>query len=227
MYFIYKGISSVDMGISVKTMPTYIKPSKRSEIIEVDGKDGAIIIENGYQPYILKATITLLDIDKLDNIIAWLDGSGTLRVSDDINKYRNVKVLNGIDYKRLYEFKEANVEFYVYDPFRYIYNEVSKTLTTFPSTIKNDGTVESKPLLTIVGSGTVSITINGTSFSYSFPSGESLTLDCENMDASYDNMLRNQYMTGNFPSLSVGLNSVSVTGTITSIKFENHSRYLW
>lgn len=226
MYFIYNGISSEDMGIVVNSMPSFVKPSMKYEAIQIDGKDGAKIVEMGYSPYVLKAKITLLDPDNFDKIYSWLNGSGVLRVSDDINKYRNVKILNDINYQKLIDFKEASIEFYVYDPFRYIYNEIPKTITSFPSTIKNDGTAESKPIITIVGSGVVTITINGTTFEYTFPTGESVVLDCNEMDATYDSLLRNQYLSGNFPSLSVGLNDVNISGSVTSIKFEKHSRYL-
>lgn len=226
MYFTFKGISSENMGLVVNKMPNYVKPKRRNEVIEVKGKDGANIIEYGFAPYTIKANVTLMDISKLDEIISWLDGSGQLVVSDDPYKYRNVSVLEGIDYARLSDFKEASVEFFVYDPYRYINGEVARTVTSFPGSVRNDGTTTSKPIITIVGSGYVSITINGTTFGYTFPSGESVKLDCEEMDATYDGILRNQYMTGNFPTLKVGVNSITVSGTVTSIKFEKHSRYL-
>lgn len=226
MYFTFKGISSEEYGLVVNKMPTYIKPEHFSEIITVQGKDGASVVDYGYKPYTLKAIVTLMDVSKLDEIMSWLDGSGQLVVSDDPYKYRNVKVLNGIDYQRLSELKEASIEFFVYDPYRYINGEVARTVTSFPGSVRNDGTTTSKPIITIVGSGSVSITINGTTFGYTFPSGESVKLDCEEMDATYDGILRNQYMTGNFPTLKVGVNSITVSGTVTSIKFEKHSRYL-
>lgn len=226
MYFTFKGISSEQMGLVVNKMPNYVKPKRRSEVIEVQGKDGANIVEYGFAPYTLKATVTLLDVSKLDEIISWLDGSGQLVVSDDPYKYRNVSVLEGIDYARLSDFKEASIEFYVYDPFRYVLKDIDRTFTSFPATIKNNGTYLSQPIITIAGSGAIGVTINGISFDYTFPTSESVTIDCQNMDATYQGSLRNQYMSGDFPVLDVGVNNISVTGNVTSITFEKYTRYL-
>lgn len=226
MGFTFNGVTTESMGIVVNSIQSYVKPQVKTEVIEVEGKDGAEVKEYGYAPYVLKAKITLLDLTKIDDVIAWLNGSGQLIIDEDDSHCRNVKIISTINYDFFVQLKSATVEFYVYDPFRYLVFDLPQTITTFPNSITNTGNVYSKPLLTIIGSGSVSITINGTTFSYNFPLTESVTIDCEKMDAYYTGLLRNQYMSGYFPVLKVGSNAISVTGTVTSIKFEKYSRWL-
>ena len=222
----FKGITSDSLSVVINKLPTFKKPQRKSEVIAIEGKDGAEVVEYGFAPYVLPVRITLMDKDRLDEVMAWLDGSGVLITSDDPLRYRQARVLGEVDYTRLVELKQAQVDFYIEHPFRYNINDIPQTITGFPSTITNNGNVYSKPLLTLVGSGTVSLTINGTTFSYAFPSGESVVIDCESMDASYNGSLRNQYMSGGFPNLKVGSNAIAKTGTLTSIKFEKYSRWL-
>lgn len=222
----FKGITSDSLDVVVNKLPTFIKPQRKTEIIQIEGKDGAEVIEYGYAPYTLSVKITLMDVSRLDDVIAWLDGEGILISSEDELRCVTARVISDIDYTRLITLKEAKVDFFVKDPFRYLVNDIPQTISTFPNMITNSGTVYSKPLLNIVGSGSVSITINGTTFSYNFPLGESVTIDCETMDATYNGQLRNQYMNGYFPKLNVGSNAVDKTGTVISIKFERYSRWL-
>lgn len=226
MYFTFKGTSSEAFSITVNKMPTFKKAKRRHEIVEVEGKDGVDIIEDGYEPYVLEALITLNDTTQLDSVIAWLDGSGVLTRSDDQGKYLNATVLEEVDYERLYQRKQTTVEFFIRDPFRYVTGETPVVLDSFPTTITLGGTYESEPLLVIVGSGSVDITINGTTFSYAFPAGESVTIDCAAKEATYNGAPRTQYMAGDFPTLSIGSNAVSKTGTVTSITVTKRTRYL-
>lgn len=226
MGFTFKGITSESMGIVVNSIQTYVKPQKKADVIQVEGRDGAEVVEYGYAPYILKAKVTLMDLSLIDDVVAWLNGSGVLIIDEDNLKYRNVRVLSEIGYEFFSHLKSATIEFYVSDPYRYEVLEVARTISTFPNSITNAGNTVAKPILTIVGSGSITVTLNGVTIGYTFPAGESVKIDCKNMDASYNGALRNQYMTGNFPSLSVGANSISVTGSVTSVSMSEYSRWL-
>ena len=226
MGFTYNGITTDSMGIVVNSIQTYVKPQKKAEVIQVEGRDGAEVVEYGYAPYVLKAKVTLIDLTLIDDVIAWLNGSGVLIIDEDDQKYRNVHVLSAIDYDYFSHLKQATIEFYVADPYRYTVSEIPQSFTTFPASITNLGNTEAKPKLTVVGSGAVTVTLNGVSFGYTFPVGESVVIDCKNMEATYNGALRNQYMTGLFPIMKVGVNALSVTGSVTSVAFEKYSRWL-
>lgn len=219
------------MGLVVNSMPTFKKPQRRSDVKLIDGKAGASVTEYGYAPYSLPCKVTLTDISKLDAIIAWLDGTGVLICSDDPLKYRDVRILEEVDYQRMGDLKETTIEFYVPIPFRFLVTESPVTLTSSGS-ITNTGTVDSMPLLKLTGTGTVVLTIGSKSFTYIFDTPY-VYIDCGSylngefkQDAYYGATLKNRKMTGEFPKLLVGANAISWTGTLTELVVTKRSCWL-
>lgn len=77
--FKFKGISSTDMQVIIEEEEHFIaKASKRYEVIEIEGRDGAIFNELGYSYVERPIYVQCLNIDKIDDILAWLDGEGEL-----------------------------------------------------------------------------------------------------------------------------------------------------
>lgn len=75
--FKFKGISSTDMQVVIEEEEHFIaKASKRYEITEIEGRDGAIFDELGYSYVERPIYVQCLNIDKIDDILAWLDGEG-------------------------------------------------------------------------------------------------------------------------------------------------------
>ena len=82
-------------------------------------------------------------------------------------------------------------------------------------TITNPTAYDSKPLINITGSGSGTLTVNGTTMSFT-DMVDYLNIDCDIMDVyRLPSENRNSLMTGEFPVLSSGSNSVSFTGGIT------------
>lgn len=75
--FKFKGISSEDMQVVIEEEENFIaRASKRYEITEIEGKDGAIFDELGYSVVERPMYVQCLNINKIDDILAWLDGEG-------------------------------------------------------------------------------------------------------------------------------------------------------
>ena len=235
MYFTFKGITSTSMGLVVNSMPTFKKPQRRSDVKLIDGKAGASVTEYGYAPYSLPCKVTLTDTSKLDAIIAWLDGTGTLICSDDPLKYRDVRILDEVDYQRMGDLKETTIEFYVPIPFRKLLNDTQLTVTKAQGTITyaNAGTADSYPLLNIgatAAGGPVTVTINGVGITFNFPTEYSyINIDCLSKtiwkdiegDASY------YLLSGVYPKLKPGNNTISISGTnATSVDITKRTSYL-
>jgi len=215
----FKGIT-LSTKLIIQSFEWFKKPLRRSENRFIPGRHGATVTEYGYDSIIIPMSIGLIDMTKLDEVMALLDGSGVLTFSGDPGKYRNARVLGQVDYLRLLRFKTAEVEFFIADPFRYVLNEVDQSITIFPATIVNAGTYESLPLLKLTGSGAVSLTLNGTTFTYTFPNGETYVyIDCREQTAYYSNPLdyRDGSMSGNYPKLAIGNNTLAITGAITQV----------
>ena len=75
--FKFKGISSTDMQVVIEEEEHFIaKASKRYEVTEIEGRDGAIFDESGYSYVERPIYVQCLNLNKIDDILAWLDGEG-------------------------------------------------------------------------------------------------------------------------------------------------------
>lgn len=119
----------------------------------------------------------------------------------------------------------------VYSPDTLLYNANGKNMTVDyikPFNVFNKGLETSKPKMTLEGTGTVEISVNGLGvFSYEFPEGETkVIIDSEIEDAYLDGTLKNRNMNGEFPVLQPGTNTIEWTGNVTNIEIEPRSRWL-
>lgn len=207
------------------SLPPITKPPMRFGETTVDGRDGSVIEELGYGSYEKTISVGLCGVFDINEVISYFSGSGRLELSNEPDFYYKAAILSQIDYNRLLRFRTADIKFKV-QPYKYS-AETPLTLVS-SGTVKNYGNTISKPILTICGSGTVELKIDGvTYFSYTFPENETtVTIDSEKEDAYEDTYLRNRNMTGEFPKLEVGNNQITVSGNVTSITVENRSRWI-
>ena len=128
-YIILNGKKSTDIdGLLISSLPPISKPLKRTQIEEIDGRDGDIVTVLGYAAYNKQITIGLHGNYNVDDVIAYFDSEGTVIFSNEPNKYYYYQILNQIDFARLIRFKTATVTLHV-QPFKY--SAVEKALS-FP-----------------------------------------------------------------------------------------------
>lgn len=228
---IWKGIDSNTIpGLIICELPPITKPKMKTSIIKIDGRDGDIVEELGYESYTKNISIGLARNYKIDEVIKYFTGAGTLELSNEPNKIYNCKIIDKIDYEKLLRFKKAIVKFHT-QPFKYLKNEtiVEQTITTQTSiNVENIGLEISKPIITLEGTGTIEISINNkTIFKYTFPDNETkVVINSIEEEAYLEGVYKNRNMFGEFPKLQVGENIITWTGTITKIKIEPKSRWL-
>lgn len=94
-------------------------------------------------------------------------------------------------------------------------------------TIHNRGNMKSKPIVTIYGSGTVELSLNGTHILDIKIDENYVTIDSEEMNAYHDGTLKNRMVTGDYANLvlNTGDNELSWNGDVTKIIIENYSRW--
>lgn len=224
---IWKGVdSSTIEGLMICELPPITKPKMRVQETTIDGVDGSIIEELGYESYDKSLKIGLTYNFDVDKIIKYFTGEGQAVFSNEPDKYYIAKIINQIDYERLLRFKEATIKFRV-QPFKYKLNESATTLIQSGKVV-NVGLEYSNPLMKITGSGTVEVLVNGLAiFTYTFPENETeVVIDSEKEDAYLGTVLKNRNMTGEFPRLLDGENTISWSGNVTSIVVEPKSRWL-
>ena len=222
---IFNNICSEEIGIIVVEGPPEILAQEEYEEIEVEGRNGNLIVNKGTYKDIEKGfllTTIELDLDIeiiIEKIKKWLfeiKDNKLLYAID--NKYNIVKkVIMEEDIKTSFEeYGDFKVKF-LCEPFYYKLNEKPITLTT-QGNVYNDGDFESEPCIKIYGTGDIQLTIGSTTLqinnvvdSVTLDSKLLLCLDNDGNNKSID-------MIGNFPLLAQGNNTISWIGTVTKIE---------
>lgn len=227
----WKGIdSSTIPGLIICELPPISKPKMRTTITKIDGRDGDIVEELGYESYTKSISIGLARNYDINQVIKYFTGSGDLILSNESDKVYKCRIVDKIDYEKLLRFKTAVVKFYT-QPFKYKNNEAKTILNITSQTsvnVTNAGLEISKPIIKLTGSGTVGISVDNVQvFNYTFPGDEpNVIIDSEQEEAYYDGEFKNRNMAGSFPILQPGQNTISWSGTLTKIEIEPKSRWL-
>lgn len=225
---IFKGKSSVEIrGLLISELPPISKPQMRVKETQIDGRDGSNIEELGYSPYDKSISIGLYGSFNIDEVIKFFSGEGDVIFSNEPDKVYKARIYAKVDYNRLLRFRTAEISFRV-QPYKYKAYEEPIALYATGSGVINEGLEVSKPLITLTGSGTVELSVNGSAvFSYIFPDGESqVEIDSEKEDAYWGNVLKNRNMNGEFPVLQPGTNKIEWTGDVQSVEILPRSRWL-
>lgn len=216
-------------GLIISELPPITKPQMRVKETVIDGVDGSIIEELGYESYNKTISIGLKAGADMDEVLEYFTGNGEIIFSNEPNRYYKARIISSIDYIRLLRFRVANITFRV-QPFKYDLLEIERYADSSRNSmiIENIGNYTSKPLITMTGSGVVELSVNGTAICrYTFPSGkDTVILDCEKQDAYLGNLLKNRNMIGEFPIFNKGNNTLSWSGTVESIKVKRYSRWV-
>lgn len=229
-YILWNGKDSRDIkGLIISELPPITKPNMRVRETIIDGVDGSVVEEMGYESYDKTVAIGLKIGADVDQINEFFTGNGEVVFSNEPDRYYIARIIKSIDYARLLRYKVATVTFKV-QPFKYDRVEVAREANNEKDgiTVKNIGNYTAKPLMWIMGSGTVEFAVNGkVMFRYTFPEGENTVyLDSEKQDAYDGDALKNRNMEGEFPILEKGINVITWSGTITFLQITKYSRWL-
>lgn len=231
-YIILNGTSSQTIsGLLIQKLPPVSKPRQRVEIEEIDGRDGDIITYLGYGAYDKEIEIGLYGSFDIDEIISYFNSEGTVIFSNEPDKYYKFQIIEQIDFDKLIRYRTATVKMHI-QPFKYSAEDNQKvfTIDDEPSiTIRNVGNIYSRPVLTITGSGSIDLYLNGNQlFVINMENYTSITIDTNNMNAYNGSTLLNRNVTGSYDNfkLNVGNNTISWSGSITQIEIDNYSRWI-
>ena len=229
-YVIWNNIDSRDIkGLLICELPPITKPNMRVKETAIDGVDGSIIEELGYESYDKTMTVALTAGADIDKITEYFTGNGELVFSNEPSKYYRARIIKSIDYARLLRYRTAKVTFRV-QPFKYDLLEVERVATSERDSmiVENIGNHTAKPLITVTGSGRIQLYVNGnySCFVDIIEGLNTITLDCEKQDAYNELGYQNRNMRGDFPILEKGNNTISWIGELESIQIKRYSRWL-
>lgn len=227
-WFVFKGIDSRKMGVYVTRMPETVRPERRIESITIAGRNGSLHTDDGvYESYDRTMECALKRRAKLDEVAAWLVGSGDIIFSTEPDKIYKITIANKVSIAQMMKTFQKFIVTMDTQPFKYSVNSFNdKKILTEPTRIKNRGTEYSQPVITVYGNGGITLTINGVD--YPMDSVDNyITIDSEMMEVFKDSANQNsKFKSADFPRFETGENSISWTGDVDRVEIDPRWRWL-
>lgn len=222
--FIFNNISSTDMEVIIEEEEHFLgKASQRYVRSEIEGRNGALFEEQGYTVIERPMKVQILNLDKLDKILGWLNGVGILEYKSRITKAR---FYNEIEPIRTANIKIADVTF-IRDPF---WNKKRDDFIEVTNIILNEGNIYAEPIIKLKRNklDKIDITINDVRFIYNFNNEEYVDIDCEEQIVEYEKNNRNRQIEigYKFPTIKPGENKIIVHSGDARIFIKRKDRWL-
>lgn len=238
-WFEFAGARSSDFGVIVQDFPPLTTGEERAEFVPIPGRSGSVTITEGddvYDDIVLSVGCYIRDLDKIDLITAWLRGSGLLVLGNAPDRAYTARCVNQMEFMRLIrgrQYRTFNAVFRC-DPRRYVFPEpAAQTFTSSPASITNPGTAAAEPIITVVGSGDVELTVGNSLISIDDLSGPitSVTINCASGNAYSTDLTPTYNMSGRVSvsspiKLYPGANTILWSGTVTSVTVSRPWRYV-
>ena len=229
-WFSWNDTRCTEYGIHVSEQPPLTIPSERVTYTNVPGRPGSLTTLEGddvYDDLVLTATCWLSGPAQIPAIAGWLKGSGTVTFANRQGGYYKARVANQISFEKILRgnpHRSFAVNFRC-KPFWYMADVADTTLTTSTTFVNNPGNVYSEPIITVYGSGDITLMV-GTTIVQLEGIEDSITLDSTLMEAYKGATSLNSSMSGEFPLLQPGANAVSWSGNVTSVVVKPNWRFL-
>lgn len=212
-------VTSASLGLRL-TAPVAIPASvRRADDIEVEGRAGtltrftgwedteidlelAIPISSGFEPYRITTHA--------------LTNATTISFTGEPGIYRKVKHCEVSELRR----ELAGWGFFTArltcQPFAYLAEGLKPVTLTASGTITNPGLMDADPIITVTGTGALSLTINTSIYHVNSPAG-SITLDSARLVAHVSGRVQADALTEAFPTFKPGLNRVTLGAGISKV----------
>lgn len=229
-WFKWNGVKSTDLGIYVSEHPPITYPNERAEYINVPGRSGSLAMLEGEEVYddlTLSAQCSMRDASRINEIGAWLRGSGTVEFGNRTGGYFKARIANQVPFAQIMRGKK-NLQFAVSfrcKPFWYSNDDTAVVLAS-NGTISNPGNAACEPRITVTAAGDYTLVVNGCMMEVT---GGSIIIDSELRDclsADGASLANGRVTMDEFPKLDPGANNVSWTGNVTKVEIVRRVRYL-
>ena len=228
-WFEWNGRKCTDFGIHVSEHPPITLPAERSTFINVPGRSGSLTLledEDVYDDMLLTCSCFIENTDRLSEIAVWLRGSGTVTFANRQGGFYHARVVNQIPFEKILRgnpHRSFAINFRC-KPFWYLSNVEPITLSTSGTFITNPGSVTAEPIITVYGSGEITLMVGMTITELEIT--DKITLDTPLMEAYSGSTSMNSCMSGDFPSLLSGKNAVSWSGNVSRVVIQPNWRSL-
>ncbi|MBV1817173.1 distal tail protein Dit [Clostridium cochlearium] len=213
-----------DFGIIISKRPSIPSPKRRITYIGIPDKSSNLKFDEGTFEDItilVECGVKSKDnlVNKIDEIKSWLinTGESDLIFSFQPDKKYIAQVVNMIDFKQVFKYTSRFPIIFNCKPFKYAVKEKIITVTKNNSTIYNEGTFQSEPVIKVYGSGDIKLKINDDEVTMKKVE-EYVAIDSVLKDAYKDETLKNGDMIGEFPILRVGENIIGFSRNVGKVE---------
>lgn len=221
-YLTYGGRPTTDFGVWISGGGTFDAPERDVEAVAVPGRDGALHIDNGRFQNITVTYPAFIATGFRGNMEAlrayMLSLHGYQRIEDTYHPgFFRMGVLSGgisVSAAALNLAGEFDLSFDC-KPQRFLVSGEQAAVIEGSGTVANPTLYESRPLIRAYGAG--SITANGSTLEILSADGYT-DLDCDLGNAYKGGENRNSHVSGSFPTLAPGINSVTASSGITRLE---------
>ena len=222
---VYGGESSSDYGMVVSEAPAYERPNRKQTIYTVPGRNGAVVFQDdawedvvrSYNVWIAEGVQPLsVKVSAFEAMLNSMKGWQRLEDSFEPDVFRLAYYSGGNDFSnKMTQYGEATINF-TCRPERFLKTGEQEVTVINNQKIVNQTRFTAKPLIHIEGSGTVTVAIGGNTISASVT--DYINIDCETMNAyRLEAENKNSDISGSFPKIIPGENTVGITGTTTKV----------
>lgn len=227
-FFMFKQHSSLEFGLLISEKGSYKGASRDISYTSVPGRSGDLITDNGrYKNIKIPYKCTLLNnterefVELTHQIKGWLlaeQGYFPLWDTYDKKYFRLGSYSDEVDIEQeLRDLGAVNLSFNC-KPFKYSFEGQNAVIFTAAGTLYNAEFYPSAPYIKITGSGTVTLTVNNDSFTFT-DIDEYIEVDSDIMNAYKGTTPQNNKMTGAaFPTLLPGSNVISWVGDVSQLE---------
>lgn len=229
-WFEWNGRRCTELGMYVLEQPVPTVPNERVTFTDVPGRPGSLATLEGedvFEDITLTAECLVSDPTKILAIAEWLRGSGRVTFANREGGFYYARIVNQIPFEKVLRgnpHRHFSVNFRC-KPFWYRNTEEAIVITVPSSIVTNPGSVYSEPVITLYGSGDITLIVNDTFVELNEIS-EQITLNSEIQEAYTGETLLNEHMEGEFPKLHPGNNLISWNGNVERMVISPNWRYL-
>ena len=212
-------VTSTSLGLRL-TAPVAIPAAVRAvNDIEIEGRAGTLTRFIGWEDTELELELAVPIRDGLHQYrkaAHELTGASTIALTAEPGVYRKVKHCEVSELRRElsgWGFFTARL---TCQPFTYLTEGLKPLIMSESGTITNPGLLEADPIITVTGTGALSLTINTSIYHVNSPAG-SVTLDSERLVAHAHGKVQTDALTDAFPTFKPGINRLTLGAGISKI----------
>ena len=223
-FILDNNLASKSLGLRITKVPSIPTTKRVIDSIDVDGREGSLTLFKGWEDLKFSFSIAIPNQQTWREVLPQILNAATITMTNASSVHFKIKYIevSGLT-QLLSNLYECELTF-TCAPFRYL-NNVATINRTSSGTVQGYGNIYSLPKITVYGTGSRTLTINGKAIVLNILNGH-LILDSELKECYYGNVAQNQNTTGDFPILNVGSNQVTLGTGITKVEIEPRWRTL-